>query len=162
MLKAMRHEVQEAMAGYAVKRTPTVRRSDREDMLLACDLPSVASETDVQAFTAAMEAAGWTVERVVMWLLLDKTVPMPVPDSSVRAEGQAACCISLLERHPSAVNDERAIRAVVKAGEKGMHELQRVCLRLHAEWAEKLARGELLPGKVLPYLQAAVKEATDK
>lgn len=162
MLNELRQEVQRELARCQVKRTPVLRRSDMPDMLLACDLPAVAAPAETAAFTRNMERQGWRVRPAVVWLLLDRPVPVPARDDTVNAAGETGCCLSLLQRHPDAVQDDDAVRAVVKAAEQNPAALERVCARLHADWAERLRLGQPLPGLLLPYLQAAVKEVSEK
>lgn len=162
MLKELRAEVRAELDKLEAKRSPVLRRSELPDALLACDVPTVCTPEVTEAFARALEAKGWTVRRAVIWLMLDKPVPMPAPDMSVKGEGEVACCISLLERHPSLVPDAKAVRAICKAAEQNPMALRRVCAALHAEWAEKLRLDETLPGGVLPYLQTAVKEVEQK
>ena len=157
MMTPMREEIRLELDRCQVKRPPVIRRSDSADALLACDLPAVASPETVTAFTIAMERRGWTVRDAFIFLLLDKPVPVP-PGGAVDAAGDTACCLALLERHPNQITDPALIRAVVKAAEEGPRPLERLCCRLHAEWAEKLRLGQPLPGALLPYLQQAAKE----
>lgn len=160
MMTELRSEVRAALDECQTERPAVLRRSDLPDMLLATDLPAVADAQTVAAFTAAMEAKGWTVRPAVIWLLLDKPVPQPA-GGDVQAEGEAGCCLSLLARHPDAETDAAAIRAIVKAAEQNAMALEKVCARLHADWAERLRLGGALPGLIRPYLEQAVKEVTN-
>lgn len=159
MLDDMRRELREALNTCRVSRPAVLRRSDRPDMLLACDLPTVAEEAEVTAFIYTEEEQGWTVRCEAGWLLLDKPIPVPAwPEARPQASGEAANVISLLERHRNENEDLIAVRAVVKAAEAGPQKLERLCRQLHGDWAERLRMDRPLPGALLPYLYEAVKE----
>lgn len=159
MLAALRAELRTLLSAVPSARPAVLRRSDRADMLLACDLPLAADEQAAAAFTQALTARGWTVLPQAGWLLLDKPVPVPaVPDAIPTLIGELGCVLSLLRRHPDDVCDEQTVRAVVKAAEQGAPALERLCKQLHADWAEALRLGRPLPGRLLPYLIQAAKE----
>lgn len=161
MLSEMRSEVRQELDRCVTKRPPVLRRADVEDALFATDLPAVASQETVMAFTKAMKRLGWQVRPAVIWLHLDKTVPVP-PAREVRADGEMGCCLSLLQRHPKGVQDEKAVRLLCKAGEQNAMVLEKVCAGLHRQWAEKLRLGQPLPGLLMPYLQEAIWEVQQK
>ena len=60
---------------------------------------------------------------------------------------EAACCLSLLERHAGTAcgAPEAVQRTLIKAGEEGGKAYETACAELHREWAERLRRGEPLP-----------------
>lgn len=152
MLTALRREAQAVLEEAAVIRKPALRRSDDPDALLATDLPMVTDDAAVERFMAEMAEQGWRVSRAGDWLVLDKDVPVPESMSSAALAGEIGCCASLLERHPCGETDKRAIRAVIKAAESGRPALERLCGKLHAQWAEALREHRALPGDLLPYL----------
>ena len=155
MLKALRARVNAVLAETEVRRPPALRRSDVPDALLATDLPVAADAEATKEFIARMTADGWRVWPAVNgWLLLDAEVPMPVGGVCI-AEGECACCISLLQRHPDSGEAKVEIRALVKAAEAGAQPFARYCEQLHHHLAARLRQHEPLPGALLPYLQQA-------
>lgn len=163
MLKALREQASDALMSVPARRRPALRRSDAPGALLATDLPLVSEEAAVAAFTEQMQALGWRVFRAENgWLLLDAPVPVPAALPPDRPEGEYACCISLLQRHPDACDASAQIRALVKAAEAGAQPFTRLCAQLHADFAARLRRHELLPGALLPYLYQAYHDLYDR
>ena len=165
MLSAAREALNLLLSGIRTRRKPAVRRASDDDWMFATDLPLAADEAGTERFVHLASADGWRVGRTENgWLLLDR--PSLIPGVTERTgalpPGEAGALISLLERHPSDTADERALRAVAKAAEEGAAALDRLCARLHADWAEKLRGHEKLPGALLPYLCAAAKETEEK
>ena len=152
MLTALRREVQKELADVPVTRKPALRRSDAPDALLATDLPLAADEKAVQGFVERMNGLGWRVWRQGSWLLLDAEVPVPDETVPETLSGESGCCISLLLRHPGGETDREALRALVKAVEKGPAAVEACCAGLHASWAAALREHWNLPGGLLPYL----------
>ena len=152
MLRTLRTQVQSVLYAVPAKRKPALRRSDAPDALLATDLPLVAEEAAVSAFTADMAGLGWQVSARNGWLLLDAPVPVPAYTVPEILAGECGCCISLLLRHPECGSAEELIRAVVKAADAGRAPFERLCGQLHGEFARRLRRHEPLPGGLLPYL----------
>lgn len=156
MLTALRREVQKALTETPAARQPALRRSDDPEALLATDLPLIADSGAAEAFAVRMTARGWRVWRAGDWLLLDAEVPVPETEVPAGASGEPGCCVSLLARHRNEKADKAAVRALVKAAESGRPSLERLCGRLHAEWAAALREHGDLPGGVLPYLCRAI------
>ena len=152
MLTALRRTVQAALEELPVTRRPALRRSDDPQALLATDLPLTTDAGTVARFVARLEADGWRVCRRGDWLLLDADVPVPPWEIPAVLDGEAGCCISLLLRHPGDEADRTVLREIVKAAESGRTALERLCARLHAEWAAALREHRNLPGGLLPYL----------
>ena len=152
MLTTLRTQVQGVLYAVPAKRKPALRRSDAPDALFAIDLPLVAEEAAVRAFTAEMNRLGWTVSTRNGWLTLD--APVPAPDDPVpqTLAGACGCCISLLLRHAEEAPAADFIRSVVKAADAGKLPFERLCGQLHGEFAARLRRREALPGALLPYL----------
>lgn len=156
MLTALRASVQARLARVPTWRKPALRRSDDPEALLATDLPLAADAGAVAQFMAALAAEGWLIRRDKGWLLLDHAVP--VPDAALPEElsGEAGCCLSLLLRHPEGEAPSKLIRALIKAAEKGPEAVERFCAEWHGELAQGLREHTPLPGKMIPYLCAAV------
>ena len=152
MLRALRAQAQAALYAVPAKRKPALRRSDAPDALLATDLPLIAEAEAVAAFRADMEAQGWTVCGRNGWLTLD--APVPAPEYALPADlaGECGCCISLLLRHPEDAPAVGYIREMVKAADAGRQPFERLCARLHADFAARLRQKESLPGALLPFL----------
>ena len=158
MLTALRAQVQAVLYAVPAQRKPALRRSDAEDALFATDLPLIAQASAVEDFRAGMEAMGWRVARCNGWLTLDTAVPTPEYDIPKALAGECGCCISLLLRHPGGAPAEDDIRAVVKAADAGIQPFEKLCARLHGEFAARLRRHEALPGALLPYLCQAYQK----
>ena len=152
MLTPLRHAAQAALMDVPAARKPALRRSDDPEALLATDLPLIAEGEAVEAFAEKLRAEGWRVWKAGEWLLLDAEVPVPEVRIPPCPEGEAGCCVSLLARHPSQTIDQVALRAIVKAADSGAPALERLCRRLHAQWAGALREHRPLPGGLLPYL----------
>ena len=152
MLTALRTQVQGVLYAVPAKRKPALRRSDVPDALFATDLPLVAEESAVAAFTADMTRLGWTIAWRNGWLTLDAPVPAPPYPAPDMLTGECGCCISLLLRHQDDAPAEDFIRAVVKAADAGKMPFDRLCGQLHGAFAARLRRHEALPGALLPYL----------
>ncbi len=164
MLKELRLAVMRQWEDLSPERKPALRRSDAPGYLLATDAPKVLSATDTDVFAARLTALGWQMDRKGDWLWLDAPVPVPeeVPDAWT---GETGCCVSILRRaesHQQAPCDEETrewIRLIVKAAEKGGDALHRTAGELHGCLAEKLRLKSPLPTLLIPYLNAAAKEA---
>ena len=159
MLTALRREVQAVLADVPVTRKPALRRSDAPDALLATDLPMAADEEAVRRFIGRMNERGWRVWRQGSWLLLDAEVPVPDDTVPEKLNGELGCCISLLKRHPGGETDREALRALVKAAERGQEALETCCVGLHASWAAALREHRELPGGLMPYLCRAANRS---
>lgn len=154
MLTMLRAEAQEMLLRVPARRRPALRRTDVPGFLLATDLPLAADEASVTAFTDAMIAQGWRVERQGSWLQLD--CPVPVPSYSLPLmQGEAGCCLSLLLRHPEGGDSGEMIRCVVKAADAGRIPFERLCGQLHGELAAMLRQHMPLPDGLIPYLCCA-------
>ncbi len=126
--------------------------------LLATDLLLLVPAPQRDAVRQNLEAAGWITHLAANgWLLLDRPVEPPVPRGGV-LRGEAACCASILQRHPGEGVDEEAVRCLARAQEMGRDKVEQACRTLHRALAEKLRRHETIPAGLLPYLQAAAEE----
>ncbi|MBQ3156194.1 MAG: hypothetical protein IJB81_04605 [Clostridia bacterium] len=158
MLSELRMQVQTALYAVPAKRKPALRRSDLPQALLATDLPLIAEDNAVAAFSDALRRQGWRIGTHQGWLTLDRDVPVPAVQRPERLTGAWGCVISLLLRHPDEAPAEDVIRAVVKAEDTGKMPFERLCGQLHADFAARLRRHEPLPGKALPYLCHAAEQ----
>ena len=156
MLTALRASVQAHLSRVPVWRKPALRRSDDPKALLATDLPLAADAEAVARFVAVLEAEGWLVQREKDWLLLDHAVPVPDAALPEKLSGEAGCCLSLLMRHPGGEAPPELIRALAKAAEKGPEAVERFCAGWHGGLAQGLREHKPLPGKMIPYLCAAL------
>lgn len=158
MLRSLRQAVQRHLANVETQRKPALRRTDDPGALLMCDLPRIADAEAIAAFVQAMEADGWRVWEVPSWLLLDHDVPVPVAEWPQDYPGERGCCAWLLRQHPGGAPAQVYIRALVKAAEQGMDKVEYLCRQWHGEFAALLREHKPLPGGVLPYLCAVIKE----
>lgn len=152
MLAALRLQVQTALYAVPARRKPALRRTDAPDALLATDLPLIADEASVEAFTDVLIGLGWRVTQRAGWFQLDADVPVPEAELTELPQGEVGCCISLLLRHPGEECPAELIRRVVKAADAGRQPFERLCGQLHAEMAAQLRRHEALPGGLVKYL----------
>lgn len=158
MLRALRRQVQARLASVPCRRRPALRRTDDPGFLLMTDLPQAASPQDVAAFAQALRHLGWKVEEAPGWLLLDGPIPVPACPAPTSYPGEAGCCAWLLQQHPGGDAPPDMLRALVKAAEQGAPHVERLCSGWHGQLAAMLRRHQPLPGGLLPYLLAAMKE----
>ena len=153
MISALRGELRQLLAAVPATRTPTVRRCDSPDALLATNLPFLADEAAIAQFTCAAQQSGWTVTQQNGWLLLDHPVPAPDMPPPAHFGGESGCLLHLLMRHPEEhAPCEADIRALAKAADESPAQAERLCAAMHRLWAERLRRREPLPGGLMPYL----------
>ena len=166
-MNAWRKELQEMLKEMQLWRPPALRRSGAEDSLYATDLPSLAKEAALHAFCARLTEKGWQCREERGWLHLRRPAAHPPEDWFSGPFGpEAGCCASLLRRHAETSADpeggDRAAFALIKAGEEGPDPYERVCRRLHGEWAAALRRGEALPKLSLRYFGEPSEQSTEK
>ncbi len=163
MLTRTRRAANDLLAAVRTERKPALRRATEDGWLLATDLPLAAERAETDRFIRVAEEDGWRVsETEGGWLLLDRTDLLATADPSAQIpDGEVGALLSLLLRHPSGEKDPEALRAIAKAAEQGPGPLARTCAALHAAWAERLRQNKKLPGALLPYLCAAVKETKE-
>lgn len=146
---ALRKELAELLEGAGGNRRPALRRSLRPDWLYAADLGAACPGPAGEALAEALCRAGWELLEDGEWTQMRKPLRRP-PDGwfSGPFGPEAACCASLLERHPDGPEAEgtEAAYRLIKAGEEGAEAVERVCAALHREWAARLRAGEGLPG----------------
>ncbi|MBR4712022.1 MAG: hypothetical protein IKP10_08290 [Clostridia bacterium] len=163
MLRAAREAAVELMRGIPAARRPALRRANEAGWMLATDLPLIADEAGREHFLTLAREAGWRTGRTPGgWVLLDRLDLLPqAPPPDRLPDGEAGALISLLARHPSDGTDDEALRAIAAAAEQGRPQLDRLCAALHAAWARALRRHEKIPGALMPYLCAAVRETEE-
>jgi len=155
MLTDLRLQLTALMATAQPLRKPALRRASAPQWLLSSDLPQLLPPDRLCAFEEAARNAGWRMEASGGWLHFDHPLPLPSLSSELRLSGEAACVASLLQRHPSDVMDEDALRALAKAAEQGFTPLEAFCQQLHMRCAALLRCHRPLPARLLPYLLAA-------
>lgn len=158
MLSALRLQVQQHLAAVPVQRKPALRRTDDAAFLLMTDLPRAASPQAAAAFADELRQSGWTVQETTGWLLLDYPVHPPACPIPSAVHGEASCCLWLLRQHPGSEAPAEMVRALAKAAECGIPHVERLCKAWHAQFATLLRQHQPLPGGLLPYLCAALKE----
>ncbi len=154
MIAGLRRELRLMLEDIPSSRTPSVRRCEHPDALLAVNLPFLANGAATARFIRTAQAQGWTVVSANGWLLLDHPVPVPEAPQPLHFDGETGCLLSLLTRHP----DDKApctaeIRALVKAAEESPAAVIRLCAAMHRDWAVRLRNRQPLPGGLAPYLQ---------
>jgi len=160
VLTALRHQVREHLEALPAQRKPALRRTDDPGALLMTDLPRIAGPEEVAAFIAALEKEGWRAWQEPGWLLLDHDVPVPDRPWPDAFPGEWGCCLRLLRAHPGKDAPREYIRALVKAAEQGNDKVERLCKAWHGEFAARMREHQPLPGGLVPYLLAAMKEET--
>jgi len=160
-MNAYRLELKNLLAGLEWSRPPALRRSFREDWIYASDAPALAGEETLKVLIRRAAEAGWETAVPDGWIQFRKPAPEPPEGWFPGPFGsEAACCASLLRRHPDQENEaaEAAQRRLIRAGEEGAQAYEAACEALHREWAAKLRRGEKLPA-VSPAYFTEHKEA---
>ena len=153
---ALRRELGGLLAPPEGSRPPAIRRSLQAEWLYATDLPVLYGGSVPDSLADRLKAAGWESETENGWLQLRKPAPEP-PDGWYGGPfgPEAACCLSLLDRHePGAGDPEPAIRSLIKAGEEGPAAYEAACAALHRDWAERLRQGKPLPAVSRRYFGA--------
>lgn len=158
MLISLRRQVQECLACIPCRRRPALRRTDDPAFLLMTDLPQAAFSADVAGFAADLRLRGWTVKEAPGWLLLDHSLSAPACLPPASYPGEAGCCLWLLQRHPGGDAPPDMLRALAKAAECGMPQVERLCKAWHGQLAAMLRLHQPLPGGLTPYLCAVMKE----
>ena len=147
-MNALRKELQELMKIPQTTRKPVLRRSLPEDWLYSTDLPSVSDTGNLTLFLEGIRNKGWEHREEKGWILMRKKAGDP-PEGWYDGQfgPEAACCLSLLDRHEKQATDgpEAVQRMLIKAGEEGEKKYEEACAGLHRNWAERLRRGEPLP-----------------
>ena len=146
-INALRKEMAEIMASRLLKRTPAVRRSSMPEWIYATDILLLLNGDEQDSLLKELAGKGWEYREEHGWLQMRKSAPEPPEDWYEGSFGpEAACCASLLDRHPSKGSEaETAQRVLIKAGEEGDNAYEAACRQLHQEWAEQLRRGDPLP-----------------
>ena len=147
-MNALRKELQELMQIPQTARQPALRRSLSEYWLYSTDFPAVSDNENLTLFLKAIRNAGWEFTEEKGWILMRKPAMEPPEgwyDGSFGTE--AACCLSLLDRHEKKADEEPETvqRMLIKAGEEGEKQYEAACACIHRDWAERLRRGEPLP-----------------
>ena len=156
-MNALRKELQELMKIPQAARQPVLRRSIAEDWLYATDLPAVCNGESLSLFLDSIRKAGWEYAEEKGWILMRKPADKPPEEWYDGSFGtEAGCCLSLLERHERQAIDEPETvqRTLIKAAEEGEKKYEAACAAIHREWAERLRRGESLPGIDRAYFAA--------
>ena len=146
---ALRKELAELLEQADGKRRPALRRSLLRDWLYAADLAAACPGHAGEALAKELRAAGWETREDGDWTQMRKPVYRPPEGWYSGPFGpEAACCASLLERHPGGPEgeDPGIICRLIKAGEEGPEAVERVCAELHREWAARMRAGKPLPG----------------
>ena len=142
-INGFRKELSEILAGQKTARPAVLRRSRPEE-----------SEEPKNRLRYELTAAGWEYTESEGWLFLRKQAPEPPEAWYTGFFGpEAACCFSILSRHPQRMTAESASiqRRLIKAGEEGERTYEKACAALHHEWAERLRQKRALPALSLKY-----------
>lgn len=145
---ALRKELEALLTVPEGSRTPAIRRSLREEWLYATDLPVLYGGKVPDRIQAELKNAVWEYATDGDWLQLRKPVKEPPEDWYGGVFGpEAACCLSLLRRHPASgeINTDAVERMLIKAGEEGEQAYEEACKAIHREWAASLRKGNSLP-----------------
>ena len=162
-INALRKELSALFSRTQPDRTPAVRRSSRDEWLYATDILMLISAAEQERLPAELSRAGWEYTQENSWILLRKDAPEPPEGWYTGGFGpEAACCASLLDRHPDGrVSDAGAAqRSLIKAGEEGGKAYEAACRTLHREWAERLRRKEPLPSLSRGYFEKEKEKET--
>jgi len=158
LINAFRKELKILLSGPGLIRTPVIRRSLLDNWLYATDLPALCRETDKSRFLDTLAQYGWETMEAEGWIQMRKNSPEPPDNWYDGSFGQeAACCRSLLMRHPGRpeTEAEKKVQCVlIKAAEEGEKAFESACADLHRSWAECLRKGEPLPAVHPAYFSA--------
>ena len=153
----LRQELSLLISGTVFRRRPALRRSLLEDWLYAADLPGLCPDRELDDLLLRIRKAGWETMADRGWIQFRKQAPEP-PEGWYcgRFGPEAACCRSLLERHPERENmiPHAETCLLIRAGEKGEEALEHACAELHGQWAERLRNGRKLPAVSTRYFGA--------
>ena len=147
-INALRRELTETIGKACALRPPALRRSREEDWLYATDLPILFDGTVPDEAGRSLKALGWEYAPEREWLQIRKEAPEPPEDWFTGLFGkEAACCLSLLDRHAVQAGRDAATAQyrLIKAGEEGDRAYEAACAIIHREWAERLRQGLPLP-----------------
>ena len=148
-INALRRELTETIGKACAQRPPALRRSREEEWLYATDLPGLCPEEQLEHTVRKLTEKGWESRPEGGWLLLRKLCPVPPEDWYGGSFGpEAACCLSLLRRHPERMTAPAGAEAyaLIKAGEEGAAAYEQCCGKLHGMLAERLRQGTAFPG----------------
>ena len=147
-INELRRELNMLLAGNPFRRPPAVRRSLQTEWLYAADLPGLCSGSALDGLLSRIREAGWETRTDGEWVQFRKPSPEPPEGWFEGGFGpEAACCGSLLRRHPEREDEVpyRETCMLIKAGEEGPEALERACAELHGQWAARLRAGRKLP-----------------
>ena len=145
---ALRKELDSLLKAPAGRRAPAIRRSLREEWLYATDLPALYGGSIPDGIRTVLSNAGWDYMPDGEWLQMRKPSKEPPEDWYGGSFGpEAACCLSLISRHPASgeIEPESVQRMLIKAGEEGENAYEEACAAIHREWASRLREGNGLP-----------------
>lgn len=145
---AFRKELTALLSSMPCDRPPVIRRSLHDAWLYATDLPILFDGTVPDEAGRSLKALGWEYAPEREWLQLRKEAPEPPEDWFTGLFGkEAACCLSLLDRHAVQAGRDAATAQyrLIKAGEEGDRAYEAACAIIHREWAERLRQGLPLP-----------------
>ncbi len=155
-INALRKELAALLNSRPTGRTPALRRSRKDEWLYATDAAALFLPEEREKLLAELSRASWESMEEDGWILLRKIAAEP-PEGWYEDDfgPEAACCASLLVRHPGGPEDgaDAVQRILIKAGEEGGKAYETACRALHADWAERLRRGEPLPAVSRRYFQ---------
>ena len=147
-INALRKELKCLLEPENGRRKPAIRRSLLEDWIYAADLPEFIPGGELETVCRKLQEAGWEILLEDGWLQLRKPADEPPEDWFEGPFGpEAACCGSLLSRHPEQhrEKDWKIICSLIHAGEEGPEAYEAACRQLHHRWAERLRKKQKLP-----------------
>lgn len=148
LINAFRQELKNILSGMETDRMPVIRRSLLPDWLYSTDLSAVCRETVKKRFLEILTENGWETMEAGGWIQMRKASHEPPANWHEGPFGpEAACCRSLLERHPEgSCSDAENVQCIlIKAAEEGEKAFESACAELHHSWAECLRKGKPLP-----------------
>ena len=153
-MKKWREELFLMMSSAGYRRRPALRRSIRDDYLLATDFPQAADEQSVLSFLETARGNGWQADLSDGWIELSRTMDFnDAIDTPVFRHPEADCCLSLLIRHQEKKesSDGRTEKTIAKAMEEGYSAYADACENIHALWAESLRISSSIPDVDIRY-----------
>ena len=153
-INALRKELNRLLESENGRRRPAIRRSLREDWIYAADLPEFIPGGELETVCRKLQEAGWECLAEDGWLQLRKPADEPPEDWLDGPLGpEAACCRSLLSRHPERLREKdwKTVCSLIRAGEEGPEAYEAACRQIHHGWAERLRKKQKLPEISLTY-----------
>lgn len=147
-ISTLRRELRRLLDAPEARRTPSIRRSRLDGWMYATDVLVLTDGQDREKLLSGLSSAGWEIREEGGWINLRKALSEPPRDWYDGVFGpEAACCLSLLKRHPESMREPSAetVSLLVRAAEEGPEAYETACREIHGRLAERLRKGQPFP-----------------